>query len=442
EYLAEGIVEGTIRRLSKLPRLRVMARTTAFRYRGSAFDPLAIGTELGVRAVLSGRMLRRGETISISLELADVTDGTLVWGERYQGTNAELADLADRIGEQAALALRPQLTASQRLRLGARRRSAPAAFELYLKGMFQWNKREPAAMAAAISLFRQANEADPAFAEPYAGLAEAYAYLGFLEVSAPGEAFPKARAAARRALELDPSLSDAHAALGWIAALHDWNWAESERELREAVLLNPSSAVAHHWLGLVLSLQRDFAAASPELDLAHELDPLSPILATALGLTRYHRGDLEEAIRLYRNAFEAGQHFVPLHFYLGVALDAAGRHAEALEQFDEATRLSPQGTIWLGGRGHCLGRMGRATEARAVLTALLERRERQYTSAFAVALVLLGLGEEEPALAWLDRALDERAAWLTTLAVDQRWARLHGHPRFGAMLERIGLRPG
>lgn len=439
DYLAEGIVEGTIRRLSGLPRLRVMARTTAFRYRDSALDPLAIGAELGVRAVLSGVLVRRGGTLALSLELADVEDGSLVWTERYQGTEAELAELTDRIGEQAALALRPRLTASQRIRLGARHRCAPAAYELYLKGLFQWNRREPAALAAAIALFQQANEADPAFAEPYAGLAEAYVYLGFLEVSAPRDAFPRARAAARRALEFDPTIADSHAALGWMAALHDWDWVEAERELRLAIGLNPSSAIAHHWLGLVLSMRRDFAAASPELDFAFELDPLSPIMATALGLTRCHRGDVEGAIRLYRDAFEANRHFVPLHFYLGVALDAAGRHVEALEQFDEATRLSPQGTIWLSGRGHCLGRMGRQEEARAILAGLLEQRERQYASAWAIALVQLGLGEDGAALDWLDRAGEERAAWLATLAVDSRWDRLRGDPRLGATLARLGL---
>ena len=439
ELLAEGISEALITDLSTLPRLRVMARSTVSRFRGAEVDPVAIGSSLGVASVLSGRVQSLGERFVVRAELVDVSDGSLLWSEQYVRPNADVLLLQDELAGEISGKLRPRLSPAQKKKVTKRRTSDPVAYELYLRGLHLLNRRDVASMKSATELFHEAINIDPMYAAPFCGLAEAYLYFGFLEMRAPLEVYPTARAAAEKALELDPSFAEAHAALGWMKVTHEWDWAGAERELRAAVKLNPNCAVAHHWHGLMLSYTRRFEAAHEKLLHARTLDPLAPIINTAIGSTAHHRGEFEEAIRIYRGVADLAPGFVPLHLYLGKALEAAGHFDEAAAQFAAGLERSPDETLLTAALGHCYGAMGRAAEAEEIVRRLERRRTERYISPYGIALVHAGLRHEDQALEWLDKAYEERAAWLTIIQVDSRWNGWRKLPRFRDVVARMNF---
>lgn len=437
EYLSEGITETLIADLSRLPKLRVMARSTVFRYRGAHLDASQVGRELGVRAVLSGRVQLLGDRFVVRVELVEVEDGSVLWSEQFTRRQADILDLQEEIAREISSTLRPRLTASQRKRVTDRKTQDPEAYQRYLRGVHFFNRRDIESMRRATASFHEAIEADPTFAAPYCGLAETYIYFGFLEVQPPREVFPAARAAALKALELDPGFAEAHAALGWMKVTHEWDWAGAERELTEAVRLNPNCAMAHHWHGLLLSYTRRFDEALPKILHAQRLDPLAPIVNTLVGTAAWHRGDYEEALRIYDQVAELAPGFVPLHLYRGLTYQAAGRYEEAREDFAAVLERAPDETLLLAALGNCLGEMGRRAEAEAILERLEKRRESTYTSAYGLALVHAGIGDREAAYRWLDEAWEERAAWLCTSYVDTRWDSFREEPRFQALMRRM-----
>lgn len=314
----------------------------------------------------------------------------------------------------------------------------PEAEELYLRGRSQWNKRHPEAVRKAIALFHEAVEIDPMHASAWSGLADAYMLLGFLQIIAPCDVIPKAKAAAQRAIEVAPQLAEPHASLGYMAALFDWNWPAARRELQEAMRLNPEYAWAPHWYG--------FAAAPVSLDealdsvtRARDLDPLSPIIHTAIGIVHHYRRDYLAALRTYRQVLDSEAAFAPAHYYIGLTYEQLGKYDEAIANIRRSTEISARSWFFLAALGHCYGVSGQHDLARELLREIEEQQRERYISAYNVMLVHLGLGDTDAALQWLERALEERSGALWFASMEPRLDPIRDDPRYRELVTRYGL---
>ncbi|HEY0140691.1 MAG TPA: protein kinase [Thermoanaerobaculia bacterium] len=314
----------------------------------------------------------------------------------------------------------------------------PEAETLYLRGRAQWNKRHPEAVRQAIALFHEAVELDPLHAGAYSGLADAYMLLGFLQVIPPNDVLPKAKASARRAIELAPQLAEPHASLGYIAGMFDWDWTTAQRELHEAMRLNPQYPWAPHWYGIVAA-SKSLDEALQHVTRARDLDPLSPIIHTAIGIVHHFRRDYPAALRTYRQILDSEVAFAPAHYYIGLTYEQLGKYDEAIANFRRSTEIAGRGWLFLGALGHCYGSSGQHDLARELLYELEEQQRERYISAFNIMLVHLGLADTEAALQWLERALEERSSALWHAPVEPRLDRLRDDPRYRDLVTRYGL---
>jgi serine/threonine protein kinase len=312
------------------------------------------------------------------------------------------------------------------------------AEKLYLRGRAQWSKRHPDAVRQAIALFHEAVEIDPMHASAYAGLADAYLMLGFLQVIPPRDVIPKAKASALRAIELAPHLAEPHASLGYIAALFDWDWPAAQRELQEAMRLNPEYPWAPHWYGLVAAPQ-SLDEALQYVTRAHELDPLSPIIHTAIGIVHHYRRDYPAALRTYTQILDSEAAFAPAHYYIGLTYEQMAKYDEAIVNFRRSTEIAARGSLFLGALGHCYGASGRPELAREVLHELEENQRERYVSAYNIMLVHLGLGDTDTALQWFERALEERSGALWPAALEARLDRIRDDARYRELVTRNRL---
>jgi tetratricopeptide (TPR) repeat protein len=311
--------------------------------------------------------------------------------------------------------------------------------KLYLRGRVHWNKRHPEAVRQAIACFQEAIERDPLYANAYTGLADAYMLLGFLQVLPPGEVMPKAKAAARRAIEIDRTLVEPHASLGYIAGFFDWDWENAKRELLEAMRLNPLYAWAPHWYGL-LATPHSLAEAMEHVTRARDLDPLSPIMNTVVGLPLHQHRKYHDAIRVYSNVIQTDPNFAPAYYYIGMSYEQLGDYQAAVANLNRAAEISGRGTLFVGAMGHCLGLSGDHDGANQMLDELTERSRDRHVSPLNVMLIHLGLGAHDEALTWLDRALDERNGLMWMTPVEPRFDPLRGDSRFREMVGRRGLK--
>jgi tetratricopeptide (TPR) repeat protein/tRNA A-37 threonylcarbamoyl transferase component Bud32 len=315
------------------------------------------------------------------------------------------------------------------------------AAKLYLKARQLWKKRSPAGMRTAIALLQEAIEIEPEYARAYAALADAYTFLGFLQMTEPSAVFPKAEAAISRAIELDPQSAEAHASRGFVQTVYGWNPAAAEESFAEAIRLDPTLATAHHWRGLYLLARRRFDEADAALREASELDPLSPIFATACGFAPMYRGDAEGAIRVYRSVVESEPAFVPVHFYLGLALERCGRGDDAIAEFRTALEMGTADTEAAPALAHALARAGRGDEASAIVDRLRIAAKERFISPFFFAVAAMGARDVDGAIAALDEAVRIRAVRLSDVHLDHRFAPLRGDARFAHLLTRIGMDP-
>ena len=444
EYLSDGITENIINRLAQLPALRVMAWSTVANYKGRESVPSEVGLDLGVSAVLMGRVLELGERLVVKVELIDVADGSQIWGEQYNRRASDIFTLQEEIARDISDKLRLKLTGEEIRRLSERHTENIKAYHAYLRGRYCWNKRTEEGLKKSIEYFRQAIEMEPTYALAYAGLADAYTVLGSFGISAlaPCEAFPRAKEAAARALEIDETLAEAHASLANSLAYYDWDWAEAHREFARAFELKPGCTTAHHWYGLIyLTSMGRLDEAFAEIKRAHELEPLSLSINTDFGFLPYLMRRYDQAIDAYRKALELDQNFVYTHWKLGLAYEQKAMYEEAIAEFQKAIALSggsAQAVVLLG---HAYAVSGRQQEALQVLDELRELSKRRYVSSYRVAAIHLGLGETERAFAWLERAVEERDAWLVWLKVDPVLDALRPDPRFTDLVRRVGLTP-
>jgi DNA-binding SARP family transcriptional activator/TolB-like protein len=438
EYLSDGITESLINSLSRLPRLRVMARTTAFRYKNRELDPQAIGRDLKVQAVLTGRVTQRGDELVIQADLIDVRDGAQLWGEKYNRRLSDILVVQSEIAREITDRLRLRLTTDEQQMFARQPTGNTEAYQNYLKGRYYWNRRTVADTQRAIEHFNQAIALDPAFALAFAGLADAWHTLSGLRLP-PTEAIPRARAAAERALELDDRLAAAHASLAIIRWRYDWKPDEAASEFRRAIALDPNYAPAHQWYGLLLTYQRQFEAARVELKQAQQLDPLSLIINSNLGLQHYFAREYDAAIAQFRRTLELDQNFPFAHFFLGWAYEQKGEHAQAVAEFERAVQLdeTPAALAYLG---HGLARAGNRQAAQEILDKLQSLARERYVSPYYLAVVCTGLGEKEQALAWLARAAEDHSDAMVLIGVEPKFDSLRSSPQFNELLSRIGLK--
>jgi serine/threonine protein kinase/Flp pilus assembly protein TadD len=441
EYLSEGITESLINSLSQLPNFRVIARTTAFRYKGREVDPQKVGRELRVRAILTGKVVQRGDSLNVQADLVDVEEGSQLWGQRYNRRLSDIFAVQEEIAKEISEKLRLKLTGEEKQRLAKRYTENTEAYEYYIRGRYHWNRRTPESLQKGIEYFERAIEKDPAYALAYAGLADSYFVLPFYAGTLPREAFEKAKAAAGKALALDDSLAEAHNSLAVVLQLTDWDWEAAEREHRRAIQLNPSHATAHHWYALCLVRLGRLDEAIAEIRRAREMDPLSLIVNADSAWVLYLARRYDQAVEGYRKTLEMDPNFFPAQRHVGMACVQLGQHQQAISEFQKALKLSPGDTFALGQLGHACALAGQKSEAIRILNALKERSRRGYVSAYDLAAVTTGLGDKDQALAWLEKAYQDRAQWLFYAKVEPWMDPLRSDPRFQDLLRRMRLAP-
>jgi serine/threonine protein kinase/Tfp pilus assembly protein PilF len=435
EYLSDGISESITDSLSQLPDLQVVARSTAFRYKGKRPDPLAVGRDLHVRGVVTGQLMQRGNTLIIRASLTDVKRGTQIWGEQYNRSLADVLAVQQEMAQEISNQLRMKLSGEEKRLLARRKADSSEAFQLYLKGRYYRNKYNEEAIRKSIGYFNQAIGIDPTYALAYAGLADAYYGLSNLYM-APRDAMPRAREAARRALALDDSLAQAHTELALVLVWFDWNFKEGEREFRRAIELNPNDADPHRLYADFLTAAGRFEAALAEKKKAEQLDPLSVPAAYEVARTLFFAGRLEDAEQQAKRALELDDRFgQALLLRAWIAMER-GQTADAMAFVQQSLSINraPQTlAMW----GYISGRLGNTADAARAIEEL--KRRPTYTLPLFLARVNAGLGDKAEALRWLEQAYTERSESLVWLRVDATLASLRTEPRFQALVRKVGL---
>jgi serine/threonine-protein kinase len=439
DYLSDGVTESIINSLTQLPNLKVIARSSVFRYKGKESDPIAVGKELGVRAVLVGRMMQRGDNLTISTELVDVRDNKQLWGEQYERKASDLMSLQRDIAGQIANNLRLKISGAQHDRMMKSYTANPEAYQLYLKGRFYWNKRTGDALKKSIEYFNQAIEKDPSYALAYSGLSDAYGLVPNYNAGSPAEFIPKAKATARKAVELDDGLAEAHTSLATVLITYEWNVPESTKEFQRAIELNPNYATAHHWYsdGPLLVTGR-FDEAIAEMKRAQELDPLSLIINAELGANYFYARQYDKAIEQLRKTIEMDQSFYYARWNLALAYEMKGMYPQALAEYEAAMRLGDDpGLLGLIGHAHAMG--GKREEAMKDLDQLKEISRQRYIGAYSFALVYAGLDDKDEAFRWLEKAYQDRDPGILKIKIHPLFDGLHSDPRFNNLIQRMGL---
>jgi DNA-binding winged helix-turn-helix (wHTH) protein/TolB-like protein len=439
EYLADGITESTIDHLSRSPDLKVISLGSVLPYRGHQNSPQEIGRTLGVRRIMIGKVVIRGERLIVLAELINAADGTHIWGEQYNRKLADIVSVQEDIATEIAAKLQIGVTAEQQKSFRKRYTEDFEAYKQYVRGRYYWNKRDVADLQRGLSYFQQAIDRDPTYALAYAGLADAY----FVECAAGAvparEGLPKAKAAALAALELDDSLAEAHASLAHLYFEYDWNWTEAEAEYKKAIALSPNYSIGHYFYGTFLLAMARNTEAFGELRRAQELDPLSPMIATFIGKGYYYAGNNQESIAQYRQVIHSNPQFPVAQSFLVETLERAGLFEEALAQMD-ATNPPQKQDPDLAALHHAYQTAGAHGYLRERIRqmGLDPKGEAGGLSGGSAALYAI-LGDKDHAFDMLGRAYDRHELWLVFLKVDPTWASLRIDPRFKDFLHRVKL---
>jgi TolB-like protein/DNA-binding winged helix-turn-helix (wHTH) protein/Tfp pilus assembly protein PilF len=444
EYFADGMTEALITQLSRLPDLKVISRTSAMTYKGSSQTLPDIARRLGVDAVVEGSVAVEGDRVRVTAQLIDARSDRHLWAENYERSLDETLALQAELARAIAQQVESRLTPQQAARWRSTARVDRVAQDAYLRGRYFWNQRTREGFAKARESFESAVAADPGFALAHAGLADTYGLIAIqgYDLVPPNEAMPRARQEAERALELDDSLAEPHASIAWVNFNYDWDFAAAEREFRRAIALNPGYATAHQWYANMLCILGRFDEASVEIGRALELDPLSRVINNEAGWPLGYLGKHEEAIAQYRRAMDLDPFYPTPHLATGLEYEDMGRYEDAIAEYRTFERLNGQGPTAGAYIAHAEAKSGRRDEALRILHGLEETDRTGYVSHYEYALVYAGLGNRDAMYAALDRALAERSDFLLYLGVDSAWREYRSDPRFTALLERIGLRPG
>ena len=442
EYLCDGITESIMNSLSQVGQLRVAPRSTVFRYKGKDADPQSIGRALGVRVVLTGRVIQRGDVLVVSTELTDVAEGSQLWGERYSRKIADVFELEEEIARKISESLRMRLSGEEKQKLAKRFTENSEAYQLYLKGRHYWLRRTPANMKKGIEYFQQAIEKDATYALAYSGVADCHSIMTIYGIHPPKEGWAKAKAAAAAAVALDPDLAEGHTSLIFIRMFADWDWAGSENAYRRATELNPGYWAAPYWYTFLLSACGRYDEAEQQVRRARELEPLLAAVEHAAAWNSIASRNYPQAIEQCLKGLELEPNFPLLRLWLGVAYEGVAKYSEAIAEFRKAVELLEHMPFAVAGLARAYALMGNHQEARRLLRELLEGTDKGYIDAFYVSVIYIALGEHEAAFEWLEKACSSRSAFLTmSIKGDPRVDPLRSDPRFDAILRRMGLEP-
>ena len=439
EYLSDGLAESLIYRLSQIPDLKVSPRSSVFRYKGQAADAEKVGGELGVDAVMSGRLVQRGDNLTISVDLVDVRNKKTLWGEQFERKMSDLLATQREIASAITEKLQLKLSGGDSKGITKQYTTSNEAYQLYLKGRYYWNKRTADNIQRSIELLKQATEKDPNFALAYAGLADCYVVLSTYTGQPAADSMPQSRAYANKSIELDPTLAEPHAALGLVNWALDWNKEEAQREFSRAIELDPNYPTAHHWYSRFLRAIGRKEEGLREIQHAEQLDPLSLIMINNVAEAHIDLGDLDAADNACQRMLELDANFWAAHQTLVWLRVKQGRLDDALVAAQKGNELSNRTNAALAQLGHVYGRLGRKEEAAAVIGDLEQMFSNKRADGKDLAVVYAGLGEKDKAFEWLDKAYDNHSFQLTTLNIEPLLQPLHDDPRWKDLKKRIGL---
>jgi eukaryotic-like serine/threonine-protein kinase len=439
EYLSDGLAESLIYRLSQVSSVKVSPRSSVFRYKGQAMDVEKIGNELGVDAVMSGRLIQRGDNLTISVDLVDVRNRKTLWGEQFERKMSDLQTTQREIAAAIAEKLQVRLSGNDSKEITKQYTSDSEAYQLYLQGRYFWNKRSSGNLKKATELLRAATEKDPNFALAYAGLADCYAISYYYVGERPRELMPLAKTYAAKAIELDPTLAEPHVTLAFVTWLLDWDKAAAEKGFLRAIELNPNYPTAHHWYSRFLRGTGRPDEAFREIKRAEELDPLSLVIINNIAENHIDRGDLNSAAGECRRMIDLDPNFWAAHQTLGILLVRQGRYPEALAEAERSALLAGRSNVSLALLGHVYARLGRRSEAEAVIKELEKRYADRQADGRDLAVVYAGLGDKDGAFAWLQKAFEDRSVFLVFLKLEPLMEPLHADARWNALERRVGV---
>jgi serine/threonine protein kinase/tetratricopeptide (TPR) repeat protein len=441
EYLSDGITGCLINVLATLPKLRVMAQSTVFRYKGQEANPQTIGRELQVRTVLTGTIAQRSGSLIIGTELVDVATGSQLWGAQYNRKPGDIFAIQEEISNEISGKLRLHLTPAQKKRLASRHTESAEAYQLYLKGRYYWNKWTEEGFDKGIEYFQQAVEKDPGYALAYSGLADSYVLLGWNSYLPAKDAFPKAKAAAMKALRFDENLAEAHTSLAAPLWLHDWHWLEAQTEFKRSLQLGPAYPTANHWYAEYLTTMGRHDEAIAKIKHSQELDPLSLIINVAVGWSLYMGRRYDEAIEQLRRTVELDRSYPVTHWILGLAYRKTGQSEMAITEGENGVALSGGSPLMRAALAHTYGTANRTGDALEILESLTKLAKQKYVAPYFFAGIHIGIGENDHALEYLEKAYEEKSHWLIYLHMDPGMDTLRDHPHFQDLIRRVGLPP-
>jgi serine/threonine-protein kinase len=440
EYFCDGLSEELINALTQIKGMKVIARTSAFSFKGQNVDVRDIGSKLGVGTVLEGSLRKAGDKLRIMAQLIDVTDGRHIWSQRYDRELDDVFAIQDEITAAIVDRLKAELLGEEEAPIGKRKAVDMEAYDLYLKGMWYCGKRTAESLKEAMVYFEQAIEKDPNYAAAYAGLADSYISLPLYGGIDPKTTYPKAREAALRALEIDDTLAQAHTALGMNQMLYDWDWKNAEKEYRRAIELNPGLSSAHNFYAIYLSYMSRFDEAIDEIERARDLDPLSPHINRNIANMLLLSGQHDRAIEQARVTIEMDPNFSGIHLILGLAYSHKSMFEEAMAEHEKERAVSPGMSFLID---CCIGiayvRMGKKDEALEVLDTLLERAEQGYVPSYFLAMFYFTLENRDKGFEWLEQAYQERDSWIVHIKTNDAFEGVRSDPRFIEILRKMGF---
>jgi serine/threonine-protein kinase len=448
EYLSDGLTESIINSLSQLPNLRVMSRNAAFRFKGSNLDPVEAGRNLDVGAVLTGRLVKLDDRLVIKTELIKVADGSQLWGAEYNSSLADIFSVQDEVSKKISQSLRLRLSGEDEEKLAKRYTKDAEAYQLYLKGRYFWNKRNEEGFRNGIDYFKRAEEKDPTFALAFSGLADSYALLCDIGVVRPVDEMPKAKAAAEKAVDTDPTLAEAYTSRAFVRLAYDWDWLGAQSDFQQALKLNAKYPTAHQWYASYLMQMGKFSLAKAEIEEAHKLDPLSPIIGANTGLYSYYEHNYDDAISKYKLTLQSDPDFWVARHYLALAYVQKGMHDEAIAELRKLIKAPANGAIpddviereseASASLGFAYGMAGKSREALAILGQLDALSKRRYVSPLYFAIVYTGLKDnDDKALEYLNKAFDSRHPGLVLIRIEPMFDGLRGDERFKTLIKRF-----
>ena len=447
EYLSEGITESIINSLSQLPDLKVMSRNASFRFKGSSQDPVDTGRNLNVGAVLTGRLIKLDDRFVIKTELIKVADGSQLWGDEYNSSLADIFAVQDEVSKKISQSLRLRLSGADEQKLAKRYTHDAEAYQLYLKGRYFWNKRNEEGFRNGIEFFKRAEEKDPTFALAFSGLADSYALLCDIGVVRPADEMPKAKAAAQKAVDADPALAEAYTSRAFVKLAYDWDWLGAQNDFQQALKLNPKYPTAHQWYASYLMQMGKFSLAKAEIEEAHKLDPLSPIISSNAGLYSYYEHNYDDAIAKYKQLLQSDPNFWVARHYLALAYVQKGMHEEAIKELRSlikapATGLIPAEVIAsdteaAASLGFAFAMAGKKAEAQDILNKLDSMSQRRYVTPLYFANVYAGLKDNEHAIEYLNKAYEARHPGLVLIRIEPMFDALRSDERFKQLVKRF-----